>query len=62
LSLDIPFEAIQSMPIDIALAILSDERQNNTRPRNSQKRQNTSAETSSTTKTATKRKHSTPKA
>ena len=58
----IPFEAIQNIPIDVAIAMLNDERPNNTRPRNPKKQQNTSTETTNTTKTATKRRHSNPKA
>lgn len=66
LTLGIPFDAIQKMPIDIAIAILTDERPNNTHPKNPRKSrtENTQPSTSSTgtTYVATKRKHSKPKA
>jgi len=52
------------LPIDVAIAMLVDERPNNTRPKNPKKQQNPKTETSTTTttKVATKRRHSQPKA
>ena len=60
----IPFEAIQNIPIDVAIAMLVDERPNNTRPKPPKKQQSPKTESSSTstTKIATKRRHSKPKA
>ena len=59
----IPFEAIQNIPIDVAIAMLVDERPNNTRPKAPKKQQIPKTETSTTTtKVATKRRHSKPKA
>ena len=61
----IPFEAIQNIPIDVAIAMLVDERPNNTRPKPPKKQQSPKTETSTTTtttKVATKRRHSKPKA
>ncbi|MBP7884093.1 hypothetical protein [Acinetobacter johnsonii] len=60
----IPFEAIQNIPIDVAIAMLVDERPNNTRPKPPKKQQSPKTETSTTTTTkiATKRRHSKPKA
>ena len=60
----IPFEAIQNIPIDVAIAMLEDERPNNTRPKPPKKQQSPKTETSTTTTTkiATKRRHSKPKA
>ncbi|MGE4314555.1 hypothetical protein [Acinetobacter sp.] len=54
------------MPIDIAIAILTDERPNNTHPTNRRKSRASNTQPSSsstgTTYVATKRKHSKPKA
>jgi hypothetical protein len=62
----IPFEAIERMPMDTAIAILTDERPNNTHSKNPRKSRASNTPTSSTntgtTYVATKRKHSKPKA
>ena len=62
----IPFDAIERMPIDIAIAILTDERPNNTHLKNQRKSRASNTQPSSsgtgTTYVATKRKHSKPKA
>jgi hypothetical protein len=58
-------EAIQ-LPIDVAIAMLTDERPNNTHPKKSRKSSTSntppSSTNSGTTYVATKRKHSKPKA
>ena len=41
----IPFEAIQNIPIDVAIAMLVDERPNNTRPKPPKKQQSPKTET-----------------
>ncbi|QBK70672.1 hypothetical protein [Acinetobacter johnsonii] len=64
LAMGIPHSEAVKLPIDVAIAMLVDERPNNTRPKNPKKQQNPKTETSTTTttKVATKRRHSQPKA
>ena len=64
LDIGIPYAEAIKLPIDVANAILTDERPNNTRPKTPKKQQSPKTETSTTTttKVATKRRHSKPKA
>ena len=63
LSMGIPYDEAIKLPTDVAIAMLVDERPNNTRPKNPKKQQSPKTETSTTTtKVATKRRHSKPKA
>jgi len=63
LNIGIPYAEAIKLPIDVANAILTDERPNNTRPKAPKKQQIPKTETSTTTtKVATKRRHSQPKA
>ncbi|MDN5676857.1 MAG: hypothetical protein L0G84_00050 [Acinetobacter sp.] len=61
----IPYSEAVKLPTDVAIAMLVDERPNNTRPKTPKKQQSPKTETSTTTtttKVATKRRHSKPKA
>ena len=64
LAMGIPYSEAVKLPTDVAIAMLVDERPNNTRPKTPKKQQSPKTETSTTTttKVATKRRHSKPKA